>query len=99
MDIKIMIKMPSPGAKDIKPSNKHVDLKEKVQQYIYDVNSNFVESRQQWEYLKAAYKNLTERRQPLDDNMKELLKMIAPEIEKHGDGSEVNSATIHKYLE
>jgi hypothetical protein len=98
MDIKIMIKMPAPTVKDIKPSNKHVDLKEKVQQYIYDVNSNFVESRQQWEYLKAAYTNLTNRKQ-LDDGMKELLKMIAPEIEKHGDGSEVNSATIHKYLE
>jgi len=98
VDIKISIKMPTPGPRDIKPTNKHVDLKEKVQQYIYDVNSNFTESRQQWFYLKSMYAKLVSC-PTLRDDAKELLKMIAPEIEKHGDGSEVDSATIHKHLE
>ena len=96
IEIKLAIKMQPP--KEVKPTNKAVDLRGKVEQYIYDINSNFTESRQQWHYLKAMYKRLTEARN-LNSEARELLKMIAPEVEKHGDGSELNSATIHRHLE
>ena len=94
MRISINIEAPT----QIKPENKHVDLSEKICQYIDDINSNFTDSRHQWHYLKQVYKILTKKKL-LSIEEKEILKLVAPEIEKHGTGAELDSATMNKHLE
>lgn len=97
MDIKIHIRSMQAPQK-IKPQYSRVDIVEKVEQYIHDINSNIVDSEAQWKYLQYMYKLLGGKKK-LSEAEQCLLKMIAPEIEKHTDGSDLDSATMFRYLE
>lgn len=96
MKLSVNIKLVAP--REIKQSNKHIDLREKVEQYIYDINSNFTESLQQWNYVKEVYRILSSRKDKLGEEEMEILKLVAPEVEKHGTGAELDSETMHRHL-
>lgn len=98
ISIKI-VTMPSQPKKDYEQPT----IVEKVEQYILDINSNITESTWQWHYLKRLYAVLT-KKSKLSDVEKTVLKMIAPEIQKHAeyesdDQVKLDGTTMHKYLE
>lgn len=96
IELSLIIKQEAP--KQIKPEYKHVDLCEKIEQYIDDINSNFTESYRQWQYLKRVYEILS-KKSKLTDEEKNILENVAPEVEKHGNGSELDSEFMHKHFE
>lgn len=95
IELSLIIKQEAP--KQIKSEYKHVDLCKKLEQYIDDINSNFTESYRQWQYLKRVYEVLS-KKPKLTSEEHEILSAVAPEIEKHGNGSELDSEFMHKHL-
>lgn len=98
ISIKIVTMPDTPKAEYRAPS-----IVEKVQQYIYDINSNIVDSTWEWQYLKRLY-NVLSKKTKLNDTEQAVLKLIAPEITKHAEyesegQADLDGTTMHKHLE
>lgn len=87
----------------IQDQHRYRPLVEKIEQYLNDINSNFVDSKYQWNYLKAIYNNLSKKTQ-MNDDEREIFKLISPDILKHFEydtknAAQVDSATMLSYLD
>lgn len=103
ISVRVAILQQQEAPQRIRPEYSAVDILDKVQQYIYDVNSNYTDSAWQWQYLKRMY-NVLSKKVKLNDLEREILEMLEPEIMKHAeydthDAAELDGGTMFRYLE
>lgn len=103
ISVQVSILQQSQAPDAIRPEYSASDIMDKVQQYLYDINSGYIDSAWQWKYLKHMY-NVLSKKPKLNEDEKELLGMIEPEIMKNAeydseDAAELDGTTMFRHLE
>ena len=101
MKTKITISIDMPKPKSLRNEYQHPTLREKVEQYISDVDSNMKDSNYQWNYLKCVYNKLCSAPR-LNEEISYILSILEPVILKYGetdvkDTAEVKAENMNRY--
>lgn len=89
--ITILLKQEAP--KQIKEEYKPIPLKKKVKECIRRVESNQIDSEQEWEYLKRLYERLS-RRSKLNEEQEDIVEALEDLFEKYSNHDHEDSVAL-----